>query len=342
MVLKIFCASILSLFIGLLCLSAVPEGYVGVIYRGSVLQNHTLHPGFHLTIPILDRIEHVQITLQSDLVQNVRVGTMGGLSLKFDRIETLNQLSIDHVIPIIRNYGIEYDQTLIYRFVESELNAIASTKSLEALTITEFSELDDRLAAALQANCDRFAPGLKIHAVRVSKPEIPAKVKANYEQAELERTRLLIAVEAQKVKQKEAETERMLASMQAETQTEVAKLENARVLLERKAAQQVAALEDAMHIARQKARAEARAYALETEASANRARLTPAFLEYARIVALANTTKMYFGQQIPKVLRADPLVYTPAGSTATPEAAPAIDSANDDTWQLEVDPQGQV
>ncbi len=35
------------------------------------------------------------------------------------------------------------------------------------------------------------------------------------------------------------------------------------------------------------------------DAEAQRARLTPEFLEYSRIIAIANNTKVFFGQSIP-------------------------------------------
>ncbi len=70
--------------------------------------------------------------------------------------------------------------------------------------------------AALQSSCDQWAPGLEIIAIRVTKPRIPESIRANYEQMETEKTKLLIAAQAQRVVQKEAQTDKKRAVIEAE------------------------------------------------------------------------------------------------------------------------------
>ena len=60
-----------------------------------------------------------------------------------------------------------------------------------------------------------MAPGLKVHAVRVTKPKIPEAIRKNYELMEGEKTKLLIATQHQKVVEKEAETDRKRAVIEA-------------------------------------------------------------------------------------------------------------------------------
>lgn len=43
---------------------------------------------------------------------------------------------------------------------------------------------------ALQADCTRYAPGIEIISVRVTKPKIPESVRRNFEQMEEERTKV--------------------------------------------------------------------------------------------------------------------------------------------------------
>ena len=47
--------------------------------------------------------------------------------------------------------------------------------------ITKFESLDETLVAALQRDIDEYAPGIKIIAIRVTKPRIPKSIKENYE-----------------------------------------------------------------------------------------------------------------------------------------------------------------
>lgn len=44
---------------------------------------------------------------------------------------------------------------------------------------------------ALQADCTRYAPGIEIISVRVTKPKIPETIRHNYEEMEEERTKVL-------------------------------------------------------------------------------------------------------------------------------------------------------
>lgn len=56
-----------------------------------------------------------------------------------------------------------------------------------------------------------------------------------------------------------------------------------------------------MHLEREKAIADASFYRGIKEAEANEKKLTPEFLEYTHILAVANNTKVYFGEKIPSL-----------------------------------------
>lgn len=55
---------------------------------------------------------------------------------------------------------------------------------------TNVSQIDERMKEALQADCTRYAPGIEIISVRVTKPKIPESVRRNFEQMEEERTKV--------------------------------------------------------------------------------------------------------------------------------------------------------
>ena len=61
----------------------------------------------------------------------------------------------------------------------------------------------------------------QIIAVRISKPTIPKAIVENFERREAEKSRLNVAIEAQRVAEKEAETQRMRQRIEAETRAEV-------------------------------------------------------------------------------------------------------------------------
>ena len=58
------------------------------------------------------------------------------------------------------------------------------------LKIKGVFQIDERMKEALQADCTRYAPGIEIISVRVTKPKIPESVRRNFEQMEEERTKV--------------------------------------------------------------------------------------------------------------------------------------------------------
>lgn len=51
-------------------------------------------------------------------------------------------------------------------------------------------QIDEKMKDALQVDCTRYAPGIEIIGVRVTKPRIPDSIRRNFEQMEEERTKV--------------------------------------------------------------------------------------------------------------------------------------------------------
>ena len=246
--------------------------------------------------------------------------------ISFDRVEVVNRLRSDFVYATIKNYTVNYDKTWIFDKIHHEINQVrlfkittqfassaspdtapsithkfCSSHTLQEVYITLFDTLDEHLAIVLQANCDVWAPGIEIIAVRVTKPRIPDQIKRNFEQMEAEKTKLLIANEAQRVAEKEAETERKKATVEARKNADVAKIQMEKELMEGQAKQKISAIEDQIHSNRERAYSDAVFYKMSKEAESNQALLTSEYLEYMHILALSNNTKVYFGEKMPNL-----------------------------------------
>jgi len=291
----------IALVLGALGFHSVPEGYVGVYWRGGALLPALSAPGHHLKIPVLDTVALVQTTVQTDKVTNIPCGTSGGTVIHFDRIEVVNQLHQDAVYATIKNYTVDYDKTWIYDKIHHEVNQFCSKSTLQEVYITKFAELDEALRDALQRDIDVWAPGIQIIAIRVTKPSIPDAIKRNYEQVESEMTKLRVAEQTQKLVEKEAETERKRALIQAEQQAQVDKVNLERALAQRKNEQEMAAIADAMYSAKAKAEADAELYRARAEADANKVRLTPELLQLESVRALTTNTKIFWGDKLPSL-----------------------------------------
>uniref|UniRef100_A0AAY5F0S5 Band 7 domain-containing protein n=1 Tax=Electrophorus electricus TaxID=8005 RepID=A0AAY5F0S5_ELEEL len=255
------------------------------LLRGGALLTTTSSPGFHLMLPFITTFRPVQTTLQTDEVKNVPCGTRPCFS--------------PSVYGIVRNYTADYDKALIFNKVHHELNQFCSVHTLQEVYIGLFDQIDENLKLTLQEDLTTMAPGLIIQAVRVTKPNIPESIRRNYELMESERTKLLIAAQTQKVVEKEAETERKRAIIEAEKVAQVAEIKFGQRIMEKETEKKISEIEDGAFLARQKARADAEFYAAQRTADANKLKLTPEFLQMMKFKATAANSKIYFGSEIP-------------------------------------------
>lgn len=205
------------------------------------------------------------------------------------------------MFDIVRNYTADYDKTLIFNKVHHELNQFCSIHTLHEVYIDLFDQIDENLKQALQRDLNEMAPGLTIQAVRVTKPKIPEVIRKNYELMEGEKTKLLISTQHQKVVEKDAETERKKAVIEAEKEALVAKIQFEQKIMEKESLQRIAQIEDEMHLAREKSRADAEAYMLKQQAEVNKALFTKEYLELKKYESLAQNSKVYFGTEIPQM-----------------------------------------
>merc|ERR1719282_425122 len=254
-----------------------------------------------MMLPFLTTVRNIQTTLQTDEVKNVPCGTSGGVMIYFDRIEVVNVLQPAAVYDIVKNYTADYDKALIFNKVHHELNQFCSGHTLQEVYIELFDQIDENLKNALQADLLEMAPGLKVHAVRVTKPKIPEAIRKNYELMEAEKTKLLISTQKQKVIEKDAETERKKAVIEAEKEAQVAKIKYEQNILEKEAMQKMETINDQMHVAKEKSKTDAEFYKIQKSAEANMLLLSSEYLELKKIEAMSVNNKVYFGPDIPNM-----------------------------------------
>lgn len=154
-------------------LHSIDEGHVGVYWRGGALLKTITRPGFHWRVPFLTQMYPIQTTVQTDSIKNIPCGTSGGTMIHFDKVEVVNQLSQAHVYETVKNYTVNYDQTWIFDKIHHEINQFCSKHTLQEVYIDLFDTLDESLQLALQQDCDKWAPGIAIIAVRVTKVRLP-------------------------------------------------------------------------------------------------------------------------------------------------------------------------
>merc|ERR1719445_2708048 len=232
-----------------------------------------------MMIPFLTLVRNIQTTLQTDEVKNVPCGTSGGVMIYFDRIEVVNVLQNAAVYEIVKNYTADYDKPLIFDKVHHELNQFCSGHTLQEVYIELFDQIDENLKNALQADLLEMAPGLKVHAVRVTKPKIPEAIRKNFELMEAEKTKLLISTQRQRVIEKDAETERKKAVIEAEKEAQVAKIRYEQNILEKEAMQKMETIMTRCMLPKERTKTDAEFYKIQKVAEANRLLLTSEYLD---------------------------------------------------------------
>ncbi|KTF84315.1 hypothetical protein cypCar_00016217 [Cyprinus carpio] len=286
--------------------------------RGGALLTTTSGPGFHLMLPLITTFKSVQV--------NDRL-YIGGVMIYFDCIEVVNYLVPSAVYGTVRNFTADYDKALIFNKVHHELNQFCSVHTLQEVYIGLFvaccllDQIDENLKLTLQQDLTSMAPGLIIQqAVRVTKPNIPESIRRNYELMESERTKLLIAAQTQKVVEKEAETERKKAVIEAEKVAQVAEIKFGQKVMEKETEKKISEIEDSAFLARQKAKADAEFYTAQRAAEANK---------LMKFKAIAANSKIYFGSEIPHMF----MDSGPGSSSSA--ASKAIDALSEGKLDLE-------
>ncbi|CAI5501078.1 unnamed protein product [Closterium sp. Naga37s-1] len=289
----------------------IPEGHVGVYWRGGALLKHVTEPGYHLLLPFNTTYEPIQVTLQTDQVTNIPCGTKGGVMIYFDKIEVVNRLRHDYVHETIKQYGVNYDKTWIYDKIHHEINQFCSAHSLQQVYIDLFDQIDEKVKEAIMRDLVQYAPGIEIIGVRVTKPKIPPVIARNYEQMEEERTKVLIVIERQKVVEKEGTLPCMcLLSLTPFCVHLTPLLPNLPIPIP------WCSLLSCRHIVLNPslfppfpslhlpplAPPFLPPSRVMREAEANSALLTAPFLKLKSIEALANNTKLFFGDKIPSLI----------------------------------------
>lgn len=64
--------------------------------------------------PFVTTVENVQVTLQTDKVNNVPCGTSGGVNVIFEQIEVVNRLNKNLAQETVKNYTVNYDKIWIF------------------------------------------------------------------------------------------------------------------------------------------------------------------------------------------------------------------------------------
>lgn len=293
----------------------VKEGNDAVCYRNGALLNETFGPGPHLKNPLFDKCEEVRYTVQTDSVDDVPCGTASGVLIYFKKIEVVNRLDRNWLLPTVQNYTANYDQTWIYDKIHHEMNQFCSRNTLQQVYIEKFDTIDDYLVQQLRQDLSKWAPGIEIIAVRVTKPIVSRDILNKFEEIEKEAINLQIASNRRKVEKEQAEAREEHAIILARQEASVAEIKNNQTISSKETEYRAQEIENKG----KRSIADTKLYEDQQVAKGNDVKLTDNFLKNEQIKALSSIKKIYFGQNIPNVL-----VESNENSDANPAASAVV------------------
>lgn len=274
----------------------IETGFVGVKYVWNEITPPLLEPGFNAYNKITTSIVEIETRPQTDEVVDVPCGTNDGVQVVIRKIEVGNQLDQQHVLRVVSQYGPYYDKYLVTDLVKAQITVICSKMSAQQVAIDQFDTIDDLLVKFIQEENDKKETGLKIHFVRLTRPELPKALNDNYLALAQEKTLKKVLEEKKARIRTEKESEQIVAEKDNEIKFRNNEMQNKILVQNMLAKQEEQKINSAIIIEAAKANAEK----IMLEAKALSAMYgIPGYKEVEQAKALAVNQKIYYGEKLP-------------------------------------------
>jgi regulator of protease activity HflC (stomatin/prohibitin superfamily) len=291
--------------------TTIPQGYVGVWSYLNKIQDDLVQD-FTVYNPITSNIQLVKIIQDNDYVNNVKCISKEGIYLMIPQIEIANKIKKEHVIDIIKNYGIDYDKKLVVRPIAQFIRELCAERTIDEIVITDFHLLDNLLKTEIQRQVDEIDSGITIDYVRITSVDFPDDIRNLRLEKEKEKNNKGIQEEAMKTEQVKKNKEAMVAKLDNEIKIENSRVENERLLQNANADRQRKTVENMIIIETtqtnvQKIRLEAEANAHKMEIEAKGLRMLFDIPEYANVKKMEsiadNTNVIYYNDKLPLLMQ---------------------------------------
>lgn len=249
------------------------QGHLCAYKRGGAILDYTGEPGYHLHIPFITKVYNVKTTWQTDSLTDVVCGSNKGSNAYLD-IDVVNKLKHDNycVTHIISNYGVDYDSSLIYNYVPTEVAQFCKQFTIDEIKVEKYDKLDEILLEKLKKNIDGYGLSdcIEIKKVRIYSPKLDEKMTIKFQAIELEEKDKELAI-----KKKETEKVQQEALLQKEKMDMERDQEKKRIDSETKKKQVIAQAErqsilDEMEFLKIKKLADSELYRLKLLAEGNK------------------------------------------------------------------------
>jgi regulator of protease activity HflC (stomatin/prohibitin superfamily) len=259
-------------------------------------------------MPIYSSIQMVKYVQDTDHVLNVKCVSKEGVDVNVPDIEIANKINPAYIIPVVKQYGFDYDKKLVVNPLAQYMREICAVRTVDEIEITDFHKLDDLLKTEIQRQVDSINSGITIDYVRVTSIIVPPQIKDKRLKLAEEKANKQLAEESMKRKEIEKNTEAMVERLDNERKATTAKQEHERKLTEAKAERERRSEVNAMLLEETKTNVARKL--LDAEAERDSTMLVaqgvkelysiPGYTDLEATKAIANNTEIiYMGDKLP-------------------------------------------
>ena len=119
----------------------IKEGYVGVYYKFGALQEGITEPGVHYMQPFVSTTKSVLIRPEETKMRYVEAITKDGIEISFEGISVLSRTTKSKVISMLKEYGINFKEVLIFDRVREDLRIFCANKTIDQVHNEEFLDI---------------------------------------------------------------------------------------------------------------------------------------------------------------------------------------------------------
>ena len=154
--------------------------YIITIPQGA-LKNKINPPGVHWKIPFVTTIEEIAIRPITDTLAPTKAVTKDSITVNFQGIQVISQVKREKLVGLIRTYGRDFRQTLVFDRIREYLRIFCSKHNIDQVYSSKFPEIVPFVKTSVENRLEELANNsIIILNMVVPKPDIPQDIANNY------------------------------------------------------------------------------------------------------------------------------------------------------------------
>jgi len=276
----------------------INEGYVGVYFKFGALRDGTTEPGVHYRQPFVSKTLRVLIRPEEEKMSSLQAITKDGIEITFQGISVLSRTTKNNVVGLIKKYGVNFKQVLIYDRIREDLRIFCANKTIDEVYNEKFLDIVEAVKSDVNEQIKRLGDGgVEILNLAIPKPDIPQDIAQNYKQVKVQWTEQLVAKQQKVTEEIKKETELLKAVADARRQKEVLEITIQKKILEAEGQKAISEINNQVVRDKQNNLADVAKYAKDKQAAGNIALYSPEYVKLQVAQGLSNNTKFFFSGQ---------------------------------------------